>query len=261
MGAWLRYWTAARFALTEQARNRTALLLLLLFVPAWDYLCRLVIPDASLDFLFRATNTPIRVGALRLSLLTAGLYAITLITGFMIFASTRRNIPFDHRLSLCGYPRPLLLAAKLTALIAVALIVSLYTTLILLAFWHPASIPLVWLGFFCSALGYGAFGLMTGVLVRGELEGFFLIIMISLIDTSLQNPLGNPMANEAFIRWFPSYAPMQFVVAGAFNHEIPWLYLPYSLIWPVAFVLVGFSLYLRRTRIRHGRPLPASLGH
>lgn len=256
---WHRYLTSTKYGLWEQARNRTALLLLIIFVPTWDYLFWLVISNEQLDFLFRATNSFIQVNGRDLSLLTAGLYTVTLTTGFMFFVATRKNVQFDRRLALCGYPRYLLILAKLTTLVMVATLVSLYTGSALLAFWRPGFLPLVWLGFLCSALCYGALGLLLGVLVRGELEGFFLIIMISLIDTSLQNPLGNPVANEGFIKWFPVYAPMQIVVAGSFHQPIPWSYLLYSLAWPFGFALLGFAIFLWKTRARHISTISASL--
>lgn len=253
-----RYLTATRYALSEQLRNRMAILLLVIFVPMWDYLFWLVITEDPLSFLVRATNVFIQVSGRELTLLTAGLYAITLIVGFMIFASTRKNTQFDRRLVLCGYSQSQLILAKSTALFAVAVMVSLYTSVVLLAFWQPGSLPLVWLGFFCAAVIYGTLGLLLGAMVRRELEGFFLIIMVSLIDTSLQNPLGNPVANQEFLRWFPSYAPMQFVVAGAFNQEIPWLHLLYSLAWPICFALFGFVIFLWDTHARRVHTSPPS---
>lgn len=253
---WHRYLTATRYALSEQLRNRMALFLLVIFVPTWDYLFWLVITEDPLSFLVRATNVFIQVSGRDLTLLTAGLYAITLIVGFMIFASTRKNTQFDRRLVLCGYPQSQLILAKSTALFAVAVMVSLYTSVVLLFFWRPGSLPLVWLGYLCAALIYGSLGLLLGAMVRGELEGFFLIIMVSLIDTSLQNPLGNPVANQEFLRWLPSYAPMQFVVAGAFNQKIPWLYLLYSLAWPISFALLGFAIFLWKTHARRMHTLP-----
>ncbi len=243
-----RYLTATWYALSEQVRNRTALLLLLIFVPTWDYLFWLVVPDAPLSFLFRATNALIQVNGRELTLLTAGLNSITLIVGFMLFASTRRNTQFDRRLVQCGYQQSLLILAKLTALVAIAILVSCYTCVVLWVFWRPASLPLVWLGFFCAALCYGALGVLLGVLVRGELEGFFLIIMVSLIDTSLQNPLGNPVANQDFLRWFPSFAPMQLAVAGEFAQHISWGYLLAALAWPIGFALLGMVIFWWKTR-------------
>ena len=254
-----RYLTATWYALTEQVRNRTALLLLVIFVPTWDYLFWLVVPDTPLSFLFRATNAFIQVNGRELTLLTAGLNSITLIVGFMLFASTRRNTQFDRRLVQCGYQQSLLILAKLTALVAIAFMVSCYISVVLWVFWRPASLPIVWLGFFCAALSYGALGVLLGVLVRGELEGFFLIIMVSLIDTSLQNPLGNPVANQEFLRWFPSFAPMQLAVAGAFTQYIPWNYLLASLAWPIGFALLGMVIFWWKTRAWsvHTAPLAA----
>ncbi len=242
-----RYLTATWYALSEQVRNRTALLLLVVFVPIWDYLFWLVVPDAPLSFLFRTTNAFLQVNGRQLTLLTAGLNSITLIVGFMLFASTRRNTQFDRRLVQCGYQQSLLILAKLTALVAIACALSCYTCLVLWAFWRPASLLVVWLGLFCAALCYGALGLLLGVLVRGELEGFFLIIMVSLIDTSLQNPLGNPIANQDFLRWFPSFAPMQLAVAGAFAQHIPWGYVLAALAWPLGFALLGMVIFWWKT--------------
>jgi hypothetical protein len=53
-----------------------------------------------------------------------------------------------------------------------------------------------------------------------DLEGFFLIIMISLIDTFLQNPVGNPLANKPLLQFFPAYGPTQFAAADAFDHQV-----------------------------------------
>jgi hypothetical protein len=39
------------------------------------------------------------------------------------------------------------------------------------------------------------------------MEGFFLIIVGSLMDTFLQNPLGNPIANKPILECFPSFGP------------------------------------------------------
>jgi hypothetical protein len=65
--AWHRYGTATRYALFDQVRNRTALLLLVFFVPAWYWLFQLVIPEDPLSFLFRAKNIFIMVNGLHLS--------------------------------------------------------------------------------------------------------------------------------------------------------------------------------------------------
>jgi ABC-2 type transport system permease protein len=253
---WARYWTAARFMLIEQARNRLALLLLALFVPAWYALIGGLIDNTPLAFRFRATGAFIQVNGHQLTLLSMGINAITLIVGFMLFSATRKNTRFDRRLIRCGYPQPLLILARLTALVAVAAAVSLYASVVLLAFWRPPHWPAIWLGFGCATVIYGGIGLLLGVLVRGELEGFFLIIMLSLIDAFIQNPYGNPAANKDFIKWFPTFGPTQVVVAGGFTDVMPWRYVALGLAWLVGTALVGLAIFTWKTRARSVQALP-----
>ena len=100
------------------------------------------------------------------------------------------------------------------------------------------------------ALTYGALGLLLGVLVKGDLEGFFLIIMGSLMDTFLQNPLGNPIANKPILEWFPSFGPMQFAAGGAYGHTALWGHLLLGLAWTAAFTAAGLVVFRVRTRSR-----------
>src|SRR5579859_1305268 len=103
------YRTALRYALREQTRNRLAIGLLVIFVPLWYFLLGTIIPADPLPFRFRATGAFIQVNGQDLTLLTAGFNALTLIIGFMFFASTRSGARFDHRLVLSGYSRPVLI--------------------------------------------------------------------------------------------------------------------------------------------------------
>jgi ABC-2 type transport system permease protein len=258
-----QYWTAVRYLLIEQARNRTALLLLAGFVPLWYGLMVLINPDDPVDFRFRITGAFLHVDGRHLTLLTAGLNAITLVVGFVLFSSTRRGLRFDHRLVLSGYLRPVLMLAKLTALAVVAIIVALYALAVLLLFWRPAAPMLVLAGFTGATLVYGAFGLLLGVLVQGELEGFFLVIMVSLMDTFLQNPIGNPVANKDALVFFPSFPATQVVVAGGFTNLYPGRYLLLTLAWTAGLALLGLAGLYRRTRVArgyHAGPYPGTRG-
>ncbi len=243
-----RYLTATRYAVLEQARNRFALTLLLLFVPTWYFVIGVLLDNTPAEFKFRATGAFLVVSGHNLGLLTAGLNAITLIIGFMLFNSTRKGREFDRRLVLSGYPQSLLMLAKLTALLITAAAIALYASIVLYLFWQPGSLLLVWLGFFAATLIYGSLGLLLGVLLPGELEGFFLIIMISLMDTTLQNPVDNPVANKDFLVGFPSYAPTQLLVAGGFTSAMPWEMALYSAAWVAGFALFGLAIFIWKTR-------------
>jgi hypothetical protein len=243
--AWI---TSVRYALIEQARNRFAVGLLLLFVPLWDWVIGSTIPSGLVAFKLQSTGAFLQVDGHNVVVLTSGFNAITLIVAFMIFAATRRNAAFDRRLVLAGLPQPVAIAAKVAAIVVVSALVSLYATVILGVFWRPEAFGAVWLGYLLDALIYGALGLLLGVLVSSELAGFFLIIMVSLLDTFLQAPVENPLANKDFLAGFPSYGPVQVAVSGGFGYGVPAGGILVALAWFVGFALVGLFIFWRRTR-------------
>jgi hypothetical protein len=240
--------TSVRYALIEQARNRFAIGLLVVFVPVWDWLFGVLIPATPVAFKLQSTGDYLQVSGHDVTVLTSGFNAITLIVAFMIFTATRRNAAFDRRLALAGLPQMMAIAAKTTAIIVVSTLVSLYAAIVLEVFWRPAAFGAVWLGYLLDALTYGALGLLLGVLVSSELAGFFLIIMVSLLDTTLQAPIENPLANKDFLAAFPSYGPMQVAVSGGFGHGVPGGGVVLALAWFVGFALAGLVIFWWRTR-------------
>jgi ABC-2 type transport system permease protein len=250
--AYRQFPTAWRFALRNQARNRLAGLLLVAFVPAWYLLMLAIAGHKPLTFRLYATGRILTVDGGHLTLISAGLNSVTMIVGFAIFAAIRRTLEFDKRLVFAGYRQAILIAAKSCAIAVIAAGVALYTAAVLLAFWRPGTSGwlAIWAGFTVMALTYGAFGLLLGVLVRGDLEGFFLIVMGGLMDTFLQNPLGNPLANKPILAWFPSFGPMQFAAGGAFSHQALWGHLALGLAWAAAFAAGGLVIFQLRTRSR-----------
>jgi hypothetical protein len=250
---------AIRLSLAGQVRNRLAWVLLVVFVPVWYLLIGSMIPHAGTGFRLRATGATLVVDAHDLTLITAGLSAITLITGFVVFAAVRRSAPFDRRLVLSGYRPAALIAAKTSAALVQAGAVGAYAAIILLFFWRPAAVWSIAVTFMLAAATYAAFGLLIGVVVRGDLEGFFLIIMISMLDTFLENPVDNPLANKPLLEFFPSYAPTQFAAAGAFHHQTLASMAGLSLAWTAAFALLGLTvLRLRMPRPACGSRSPAA---
>jgi hypothetical protein len=187
-----------------------------------------------------------------LGLISAGLNSLTLIVGFAVFAAVRRALPLDRRLVFAGFDGSRLIGAKALATVVVAGAIAIYASLILLVFWRPS--PAGWVallgGFAVMAIEYGALGLLLGVLVRGDLEGFFLIIMGGLTDTFLQNPVGNPAANKALLAYFPSFGPMQFATGGSLGGR--WLLadLALGLAWAAGFALLALAAFAIRTRPR-----------
>ncbi len=246
---------AIAFAIRSQARNRLAATLLVAFVPVWYLLLIAMTGNRPLTFRLFATGRILTVNGGHLTLITAGLNALTMIVGFAVFHAVHTSLAFDRRLIFAGYRQATLIVAKTAAIAVTATATAVYAGAVLLSFWRPS--PAGWLAILAAfaviSLAYGALGLLLGVLVRGDLEGFFLIIMASLIDTFLQNPLGNPLANKPILEWFPSFGPMQFAVGRSLGYADLWGHLALGLAWAAGFVAAGLVIFIlrTRTRIRH----------
>ncbi|WP_432192731.1 hypothetical protein [Streptomyces sp. bgisy027] len=245
--------TALRFSVLDQTRNRLAGLLLVLFVPVWYLLMDALASGEVLEFKLYATGRILHVDGGHLTLISAGLNSVTMIAGFVVFDAVRKALAFDRRLVFAGYRQSTLLGAKTLAIAVVAAAIALYTALAILLFWRPAvgGWFAVLAGYTVIALTYGALGLLLGVLVKRDLEGFFLIIMGGLMDTFLQNPLGNPLANKPVLQWFPSFGPMQFAAGGSFGRSALWGHLALGLVWAASFSAVGLVIFRIRTRSRN----------
>jgi len=122
----------------------------------------------------------------------------------VVFATVRRARAFDRRLVLSGYRPSALIAAKTCGALGPG---RRHRRLrrdhhaVLLA---PAGFVGHSVTFMLAAATYAALGLLIGVL-SGRPGRLFLIIMISMLDTFLENPVDNPLANKPMLEFFPSY--------------------------------------------------------
>ena len=252
---------AIRHSLAAQARNRLAWVLLVVFVPGWYLLIGSMIGHAGAPFVLRATGTVLVVDGHELTLITAGLSAITLITGFVVFAATRRALPFDRRLVLSGYRPGALIAAKTTAALAVAAAVGAYrrrhAARVLAAIRavgrrsgvHPGY------GDLCRARAAhrGAGPRRPGRLLphhhdrhAGHLPG---------------KPGGQPAGQQADPGVLRLPRPTQFAAAGAFHHQALAGMAAVSLAWTAAFALLGLAVLRLRMPHRTGwSPAPSRAG-
>ncbi|MFI9045762.1 polyprenyl diphosphate synthase [Streptomyces sp. NPDC053427] len=251
-----RWWrslrTAVHHAVLEQARNRLALVLVIFFVPLWLTLAYQVLPDAPVRFHLRAADRLLSLDANTLTQLSGALHSITLIVGFMMFLATRRAAEFDHRLVTAGYPRTCLLLAKNAVLLLTATLAAGYATAGVCLFWRPERLDVMAAALTVGALTYGGGGILLAALLRSELAGMFVVIMVSLIDLTLQNPVANPSADSPVLRWLPAYGAMQSAVAAADTDLVPWRHLLLGLCWAAGLALAGLAVFALRTGRRAG---------
>lgn len=240
--------TATRYALLEHARNRFATFLVAVYVPVIIVLVWVTVRAAPVTFVLQATGRRLSPHGNQLTAVMVSLNAVTIITGFMMFAVTFAGGPFDRRLAMAGYPRYHLVLAKLTALLVSALTVSVYATAVDCALWKPRQPLMLAVALLCAGLTYGALGVALGSLLRKEVEGMFAVALTSVIDMAMQNPLYTSGSSSPVIRFLPSYGAFQTAAAGSFSAtELPG-HLLLQLSWFTAVALVGLLAFHRRTR-------------
>lgn len=254
---WAAFAEMLRCALLGHLRNRMAMLLAGAFIPVWIAVTHLCASSRAVRFLLDAAGARAVAQANHVGEVTNALGAVTMVSGFMMFMETFKAGEMDRRLVLAGYPRLHLLLAKVAALTLVAALLTLYTTALLcLALPVEQTGPLA-LAVFGAALAYGGIGLLLGSLVRGELEGFFLVIMLSLLDTGLQNPtLG--VVEMAGRNALPLYGANQTALIAAFTHHSQWDHALLPLAWSAAASVLALLVFYTRTR-SYGTPGAASL--
>lgn len=245
---WSCFGTAMRFAVVEQARNRLALLIVVLFVPLWMTLAFEVVAQTPLRFYIRPVARFVVMDGNVVTQVLGALHSLALVVGFMMFVATARSALFDRRLVQAGYPRSCLALAKCASLVLVAAAVAVYATAWVHLFWRPTQPVVFAVGMFTGSLVYGGIGIVLAAVLRSELAGMFLAIMISSIDLLLQNPLINPDADSVLVQYLPSYGAVQSSVAAAGLHVVPWSCLLLGAGWALGMAAMGMAAFVVRTR-------------
>jgi hypothetical protein len=251
------YTTAARYDLVEHSRNRFAMLLIVLYIPLWISLAYVAIPDRAAPLHLRSTGEHLAPAGNELTQITGAINAVTLITGFMMFAATFTGHRFDRRLAMSGYPRLHLIAAKATSLTLTSAFIALYAAAVTCLSWTPEQPLQLAAALFCAAMTYGAIGVVLGSVLRREVEGMFALIMISVIDVLLPNPMWSSGADSSLIRFLPSYGASQAATAAGFSTTRTPAHLAIELLWFTGAALLALLTFHRRTRNAHHKPHPS----
>ncbi|MGV9289160.1 ABC transporter permease [Streptomyces sp. NPDC003719] len=252
--------TATRYDLTEHARNRFAMLLVVFFIPTWVGLVYLTIPHEAAPFRLASTGEKLAPAGNELTQITGALNAVTLVTGFMMFAATFTGGRFDRRLAMAGYPRTHLVLAKAASLVLASALLAAYATAVIRIAWAPEQPSLLAAALFCAALTYGAMGVVLGSLLRREVEGMFALVMTSVIDVALQNPMVSAGADNPLTHLLPTYGSVQAATAAGFSTTSLPAHLALQLLWCAATALLGLLAFCHRTRNAlpvPGRPMTA----
>ena len=139
------------------------------------------------------------------------------LVSFLALNLIQKNNTVNRRLIICGYHPIELLISILLALLLVIVMIAVYVGVLTNAFYTIDNLGRFILGLILIGFVYGSYGLAVGSLIKVELEGILLIVLLVNIDVGwLQNPLFYAEAqNQIIIKYLPAYFPSQTAIITA----------------------------------------------
>jgi hypothetical protein len=198
------------------------------------------------------TTALLRVDERAQSFVFLAVAAASVLGAFMASSLVQRRVAASRRLVLCGYAAGELIAAKLVVLLVIVAASALYNGVLVLALVRPERPGEVMLGLALAGLVYGGYGLLTGTLLRRDLETIFALLMLINVDAGwLQNPIYYAGSRSRWlIEGLPGHYPAQTSFLAAFTdypvHRAALSATGYG----AGLILLAFAIYSVRMRIR-----------
>ena len=174
------------------------------------------------------------------------------LVAFLALNLVQKNNDVNRRLILCGYHPIELLISILLALFSVIVVIAIYTGLLTSVFYSIDHLGGFIIGLVLIGFVYGSYGLVIGSLVKAELEGILLIVLLVNIDAGwLQNPLFYAEAqNQLIIKFLPAYFPSQSAIITAVTDFSATVATVNSLVYGFGFLVISMLIFFYKMRMK-----------
>lgn len=249
-----RIYTSFLMILRMLFRRRIALILLAVIPVIFLSVVELTSSEHILPFRLASLNDDVFVGAVErgISLIFLAIASAGFLVSYLALNLIQKNSEVNRRLVICGYhPIELLISILLTLFLMIALI-GMYVGLLTHLFFPIKHLPAFILGLVLIGFVYGCYGMAVGSIVKGELEGILLIVLLANIDAGwLQNPLFYAEAqNQLIIRYLPAYFPSQAAIISAFTDYSATQASLLSLLYGSLFLLLSMLIFFNKMKIK-----------
>lgn len=187
----------------------------------------IAVPELSLNIIFMAVA---------LAGFLVSFYALVLV---------QKNRETYRRLLVCGFGLPALLISFFITQALLTAGIAGYLTGIISLFLDPKHWVGVFWGLFLIGIVYASYASLVGSIVKGQLEGIFLIVLLANIDAGwLQNPIFYAGAeNQIIIRYLPAFYPSQATLIKAFTDFESLKPIVYSLAYAFGLMVLSILAY------------------
>ena len=174
------------------------------------------------------------------------------LVSFLALNLIQKNNPVNRRLIICGYHPIELLISILLALFLVVVLIALYAGILTNAFYTIDNLGRFILGLVLIGFVYGSYGLAIGSLVKAELEGILMIVLLVNIDVGwLQNPLFYAEAqNQIIIKFLPAYFPSQTAIITAVTDYSASNAIGNGIVYGLVFLIFSMLIFFYKMRTK-----------
>ena len=246
--------TGLSLILRMLVRQRIVLILLIVIPAVFLSLVEFTTSERMLPFLLASLDEEvfIEISEKGISFIFFAVASAGFLVSFLALNLIQKNKEVNRRLIICGYHPIELLISILLSLIFMIVLIAIYVGLLTNFFFSIDHLPMF---LFCLVLigfVYGCYGITVGSLIKGELEGILLIVLLVNIDAGwLQNPLFYAEAqNQAIIRFLPAYFPSQTAIIAAFTDYPSSNASLYSLLYGSVFFTLSILIFFKKMRIK-----------
>ena len=249
-----RIYTSLLMILRMLFRRRIALILLAVIPAVFLSVVEFTSSEHMLPFRLASLNEEIYVGIIErgISLIFIAVASAGFLVSYLALNLIQKNSEVNRRLVICGYHPIELLISILFSLFLMIVFIGVYVGLLTHVFFPIKHLTAFILGLVLIGYVYGCYGLAIGSIIKGELEGILLIVLLANIDAGwLQNPLFYAEAqNQVIIRYLPAYFPSQAAIISAFTDYSATLASLYSLVYGSIFLVLSMIIFFFNMRIK-----------
>lgn len=237
-------------------KRRTIVLLLLCIIPAL-FILVVYLTASPNDIAFQLasadTKTIVRTSQINLALVFVSLATIGFLAAFLSLNLVQQYQAANRRLVICGFDPSALILSSLLILLTIIFLLATCIGLVDLYLFKPVDASYMMVGFLLIGLTYGSYGILVGSLVKGELEGTLLVILLANIDAGwLQNPLFFSGArNKLLIQMLPAYHSSQISITASFTQLSVQKQIISSLPYTIAFLILAIVVSYYKMNIKN----------
>ncbi|MBL6964620.1 MAG: hypothetical protein ISR55_12415 [Bacteroidetes bacterium] len=249
-----RIYTGLSMILRMLFRRRIALILLAVIPAIFLSVVEFTSSEHILPFRLASLEDEVFVGIIErgISLIFLAVASAGFLVSYLALTLIQKNSEVNRRLVICGYHPIELLISILLSLILMISLIGIYVGLLTNLFFPIKHLPAFIIGLVLIGFVYGCYGLAVGSIIKGELEGILLIVLLANIDAGwLQNPLFYAEAqNQVIIQYLPAYFPSQASIISAFTDYSVCQASLYSLLYGSIFLLLSTVIFFYKMRIK-----------